>query len=239
MSETFDEAFAVEMQQFAKQDYSDIFKADGPFDIYGLKDTKSRVEGQLYQTKEKKVLITVFLGILSREDNKFGRIVMFSSGVPGSTVKVEFPTDDIALMGCVSVVADSDETDANARDYYRDFLVNVTRELNFQDGLVVPQIDDRMIVLRPLASAPPKRASSSSSEDEEDDREAKKAWHDPLECMVCLDAEPQTMVLPCMHRVVCEPCSHLLRDTAEKAICIYCRSEIKGISCDSEDYYSA
>ena len=48
-------------------------------------------------------------------------------------------------------------------------------------------------------------------------------------CMICLDNEPDTMVLPCEHSVVCKECSAKLRDTNNKKKCIKCRVEITHI----------
>ena len=37
------------------------------------------------------------------------------------------------------------------------------------------------------------------------------------ECMICLDKPPSTMVLPCMHAVVCGDCSRQLKNTNDRA----------------------
>ena len=48
-------------------------------------------------------------------------------------------------------------------------------------------------------------------------------------CMVCLEVEPDTMVLPCEHRVACKSCSIKLRETPNAKICIKCRQPIQYI----------
>lgn len=46
-------------------------------------------------------------------------------------------------------------------------------------------------------------------------------------CMVCLDKEPDTMVLPCEHCVVCKECSIVLEKTINSMKCIKCRQNIE------------
>jgi hypothetical protein len=48
-------------------------------------------------------------------------------------------------------------------------------------------------------------------------------------CMICMEKEPESMVLPCEHSVVCRDCSLKLRDTNNKNKCIKCRVEITHI----------
>lgn len=45
-------------------------------------------------------------------------------------------------------------------------------------------------------------------------------------CMVCLDKEPNTMVMPCEHCVVCKECSLELENTNNAWFCIKCRQPI-------------
>lgn len=46
------------------------------------------------------------------------------------------------------------------------------------------------------------------------------------QCMICMDAEPNTMVLPCEHRVVCKKCSDGLKGTNDHHTCVRCRRHI-------------
>lgn len=48
-------------------------------------------------------------------------------------------------------------------------------------------------------------------------------------CMICLDRMPNTMVLPCMHVVVCTLCSAGLRSTPDKNTCVQCRRSITSV----------
>lgn len=52
---------------------------------------------------------------------------------------------------------------------------------------------------------------------------------DDTSCMICLDRAPSTMVLPCMHVVVCSQCSESLRATADHHTCVQCRRPITEI----------
>jgi hypothetical protein len=48
-------------------------------------------------------------------------------------------------------------------------------------------------------------------------------------CMICLDRKPSTLVLPCMHTVVCDECSKKLEYTPDKNICVQCRCAITSV----------
>lgn len=48
-------------------------------------------------------------------------------------------------------------------------------------------------------------------------------------CMVCLNAEPNTMVEPCHHIVVCAKCSKQLEKTHDAHVCVKCREPITGV----------
>lgn len=49
------------------------------------------------------------------------------------------------------------------------------------------------------------------------------------ECIICLDNQADTMVLPCEHVVVCKTCSIGLRNTNDKKTCVRCRRKITDI----------
>jgi hypothetical protein len=51
-------------------------------------------------------------------------------------------------------------------------------------------------------------------------------------CCVCLDAPPETLVLPCGHSVACRACSDRLASTANARVCIVCRQPITEILAD-------
>lgn len=48
-------------------------------------------------------------------------------------------------------------------------------------------------------------------------------------CMICLDAKPSTMVMPCGHVVVCAACSKGLAATHDAKICVKCRRPIEEV----------
>lgn len=48
-------------------------------------------------------------------------------------------------------------------------------------------------------------------------------------CMVCYDNKANTLVLPCMHCVVCSECSQGLKNTADRSICVQCRRSITDV----------
>ena len=59
----------------------------------------------------------------------------------------------------------------------------------------------------------------------------KQSQPDPEDslCMICLDKEANTMVLPCNHCVVCKECSIQLRTTNDHHTCVQCRRAITNI----------
>lgn len=70
------------------------------------------------------------------------------------------------------------------------------------------------VVVYKLHDDPPKQ------QEEEDDLE---------ECMICLSNRPDTLVVPCMHRVVCRECSEKLQHTPDRGMCVRCRREVEAI----------
>lgn len=53
-------------------------------------------------------------------------------------------------------------------------------------------------------------------------------------CMICMDAPPDTLVLPCGHIVVCRSCSDQLRATRDARTCVRCRRPITDVLRDGE-----
>lgn len=49
------------------------------------------------------------------------------------------------------------------------------------------------------------------------------------ECIICFENTADTMVLPCMHAIVCRKCSSKLNNTDNAKRCILCRQEITSI----------
>lgn len=54
-------------------------------------------------------------------------------------------------------------------------------------------------------------------------------------CMVCMVEKPDTVVVPCGHRVVCHGCSTRLEtDPTNRSLCILCRQQITDVYIDGE-----
>ena len=51
-------------------------------------------------------------------------------------------------------------------------------------------------------------------------------------CMICMDAPADTLVVPCMHSVVCRSCSSSLKDTRDSNTCVRCRRAITEVYAD-------
>ncbi len=214
MADAFESALNAEYVRFHMEDHASALISDPPVEIIGLR-TNGKLSGKLYQTKEKKILVAVFLGILCRNPPAFGRIFVFSLGEPGTTVKVETPID---MSGGTATAIKSSITDRGVEDgtaYHALFLKTLAQELQFDEGFIVPALNGKSYACSPAES--PGKAEQVGEK----------------ECMVCLDAEPQTMVLPCLHRVVCEECSRKLKNFPDKWTCLYCRQTISGVSYDS------
>jgi hypothetical protein len=58
-------------------------------------------------------------------------------------------------------------------------------------------------------------------------------------CMICLAAAPNTLVLPCQHRVVCRTCSEGLRATPDNRVCVRCRRPITNVIWDGGEEHKA
>ena len=51
-------------------------------------------------------------------------------------------------------------------------------------------------------------------------------------CMVCMDNAPSTMVLPCMHTVLCQACADRVKQTREARTCMRCRCPVTEVLYD-------
>ncbi len=56
-----------------------------------------------------------------------------------------------------------------------------------------------------------------------------KEEEEEFTCMICMDAEPTTVVKPCGHVVVCSTCSPKLSATADARMCVRCRTIIESV----------
>lgn len=81
-----------------------------------------------------------------------------------------------------------------------------------------PSDADDVVVVPP----PPQVAAGPSDADE------------VTECMICMDARPDTLVLPCEHVVVCRECSAGLRATRDAHTCVRCRRSITEVLMDGQ-----
>lgn len=55
-------------------------------------------------------------------------------------------------------------------------------------------------------------------------------------CVVCLERDPDTVAMPCAHRVVCEQCSRgLKRDHNNRAVCVFCRQPLEYVYLIKQD----
>ncbi len=94
-------------------------------------------------------------------------------------------------------------------------------------GLASPQ----MAVIGSVSAAAP---LSPAKKQKTIEPAAEEAAADEDQCMICLDAAPTTVVLPCLHKVVCESCSRALQRTNDAHTCVRCRRKIDGVLYDAK-----
>lgn len=80
------------------------------------------------------------------------------------------------------------------------------------------------------------RKRNREEEGEEEEGKAQEGNEEEEErvCLVCLDRAPNTLVLPCMHCVVCSTCSRELEHTNDSKTCIKCRRSIQTVCEDGK-----
>jgi hypothetical protein len=78
--------------------------------------------------------------------------------------------------------------------------------------------------------ANPAEDDTSSAQREEPMATEEQIDEDSGLCMICMERMADTVVIPCMHRVVCAACSLGLQNTADRAVCCMCRRPIDAVS---------
>jgi hypothetical protein len=76
----------------------------------------------------------------------------------------------------------------------------------------------------------PAEDDTSSAQREEPMAMEEQTDEDSGLCMICMERTADTLVIPCMHRVVCAACSLGLQNTADRAVCCVCRNPIDAVS---------
>lgn len=71
--------------------------------------------------------------------------------------------------------------------------------------------------------------SETTVERTEEDTDSEEEGKDPIECMICMERQPNTTVSPCFHTVVCFECSEGLKNTPDTKICCKCRCPIDNV----------
>ena len=99
------------------------------------------------------------------------------------------------------------------------FLDNLTRYLATKTGFVEGGPSRPLIPSDEVEQTEP--APQNNDEDE--------GTESTEECMICMDADADTIVSPCFHSVVCSGCSRRLEATNDANICSRCRAPIDGV----------
>lgn len=100
---------------------------------------------------------------------------------------------------------------------------------SFQNEPAVPELDFPIIT-----STTPTTTTETTTESTIAAEVTEEPGSDSEECMICLSEPPTTMVLPCMHTVVCSNCSRGLENTNDKSTCVRCRRPITQVLYDNE-----
>jgi hypothetical protein len=105
------------------------------------------------------------------------------------------------------------------------FLVNFFNTLQQKRGFTADGSPTQLFGVK--REAPTRAAENNNNDRGEVEKQEEEDNH--TECMICLDRAPDTIVTPCMHRVVCRECSNDLESTADAKICCQCRQPIRGV----------
>ena len=157
-------------KRFLKLDHSDALDADGPFEIFGgncVNGKNTHTQGQIYRTKDKKVLVVFFPGIARYDPPGFGHVVMLSSGGANSTIKTEIPEDSITNM--LPTLSEATRIDSKIKDatkYHEIFLQNVAVECRFGMGMYIPNLFEKPFVVA-IEPAPPQGEGEGKGEGED------------------------------------------------------------------------
>jgi len=82
-------------------------------------------------------------------------------------------------------------------------------------------------------ASPPVLPPTAMVKADDDEDESMDVEDEDDVCMICLVNRPNTLVLPCMDRVVCHACSEGLKKTPDVHTCVKCRRPIESVL---EDY---
>jgi len=169
-----------------------------------------------------------------------GGIIYFRAFDDSMNMEVEAPMDMMRLtMSFTGKMMAKTVLPADGLDgLWRRFMDNLLRHLSGKrgfttDGTPVPLWSPREAPRNPAEPVEEPGPSEPKQEppEPEENEPAKSAKVDegPNECMICLEAPPDTTVIPCLHQVVCASCSVELEGTADAKVCCQCRCPIDGV----------
>lgn len=123
-------ALEAECEVLVNEDHSEALAADSPVAIYSLLGM-TRMKGQLYRTKEKKILVLVFVKVISQCPPVFGRKLIASTGTADSTFTVECMRS--CNVGLTVVRSRIDKHGAaDGSKHHGAFIESVSRECGLQ-----------------------------------------------------------------------------------------------------------
>lgn len=151
-----------------------------------------------------------------------GGIVYFRSSDDSMNMEVEAPMDQMQfiMIFTAKMMSEFVIPDDGVAGVWRRFMDNLLRHLSGKRGF---SSDGEPLSVLPQRDEEPQRSRSRQT----DEQPTKNV--ESTECMICLEAAPDTTVVPCLHQVVCGACSIDLERTPDAKVCCQCRCPIDGV----------
>lgn len=171
-----------------------------------------------------------------------GGIVYFRSSDDSMNMEVEAPMDQMRLTMSFTakMLSETEIPGDGVEGVWRRFMDNLLRHLAGKRGFtaegvplpVLPQLQEETEVKQERQTEVKQELVEVKQERElqsEQPEQKIAKVESPVECMICLEATPDTTVTPCLHQVVCAACSISLESTADAKVCCQCRCPINGV----------
>jgi hypothetical protein len=168
-----------------------------------------------------------------------GGIVYFRSSDDSMNMEVEAPMDQMRLTMSFTAkmlsetVIPGDGVEGVWRRFMNNLLQHLAGKRGFTaDGVplpVLPQLQEEREREEREREPPAEVKQEELQSEQPEQKVAKVESPAPTECMICLEATPDTTVTPCLHQVVCAACSVSLESTADAKVCCQCRCPIDGV----------
>ena len=168
-----------------------------------------------------------------------GGIVYFRASDDSMNMEVEAPMDQMRLTMSFTakMLSETEIPGDGVEGVWRRFMNNLLQHLAGKrgftaEGVPLPVLPQRQEEQEPEVKQEKRdeqpQVKQEQLEQQQPEQKIAKV-EPPTECMICLDAPPDTTVTPCLHRVVCATCSVVLERTHDAKVCCQCRCPIDGV----------